>query len=307
MHPPGGLGGVSHPRMHNDEVDTDIHLVRRLLRSQHPQWSELPLERVDSAGTDNAIYRLGEDLAVRLPRIHWAVDLVAKEQRWLPFLAPRLPLAVPLPVAAGRPEACFPYPWGVVRWLPGELATLACLEDPVQTARDLAEFVRALRACDPTSGPEHHRGRPIRLDDASVRYGIARLRGEVDATAVTDAWNRVMELPDYDGPTVWFHGDLAYLNLLAHHGTLTAVIDWGTCGVGDPAADTMIAWTFFPPEARRAYRDTLDVDDATWARGKARVLAGVFGIHYYRETNPVLVANTIRGIEAVLADEHLRR
>jgi aminoglycoside phosphotransferase (APT) family kinase protein len=288
--------------MHDDEVDTDADLVRGLLASQHPQWVDLPIERVASAGTDNAMYRLGDDLAVRLPRIHWAVDTVAKEQTWLPIVARHVPLAVPVPVAAGAPEAAFPYPWGVVRWLPGELATLDRLDDPVESAADLARFVRALQAVDATGGPTHHRGHPVRLLDDMVQTGIAGLQGEVDADALAQAWQRVLAAPDYDGPPVWFHGDLAYLNLLALDGKLTAVIDWGTCGVGDPAIEMLVAWNLFPAEARRAYREALGVDDATWERGKGWVLTGVYGIPYYRETNPVLVDSQVRAIQAVLAD-----
>ncbi len=293
---------MAHGRMHDDEVDTDADLVRRLLASQHPQWAGLSIERVASAGTDNAIYRLGHELAVRLPRIGWAVDFVAKEQTWLPVLAPHLPLAVPLPVAVGEPEEAFPYPWGVVQWLPGELATADRLDDPVQAALDLARFVRALRTVDPTDGPRHDRGCPVRRRDAQVRRGVDGLRGEVDAAAVIEAWDRALAVPDHEGPPVWFHGDLSYLNLLAQQGKLTAVIDWGTCGVGDPAIDTVVAWGLLPSDARLAYRDALGIDDAAWERGKGWVLAGVFGIPYYRGTNPALVANAIRAIEAVLAD-----
>jgi aminoglycoside phosphotransferase (APT) family kinase protein len=288
-------------RMHADEVETDVPLVRRLLAAQHPQWAELPIERVPSAGTDNAMYRLGGDLAVRLPRIHWAVGAVAKEQHWLPLLAPHLPLAIPLPVARGRPQAEFPYPWTVVQWLPGELATLERLEDPVGAALALADFVRALRAIDPTDGPTHRRGAPVRLQDRPVRNAIAGLHGELDAEAVLAAWDRALAVPDYEGPPVWFHGDLSYLNLLASDGQLRAVIDWGTCGIGDPAIETIVAWSLFPPDARRAYRAALEIDDATWERGKGWVLTGVVGIPYYRGTNPRLVADKVRGIESVLA------
>lgn len=289
-------------KMHANEVDTDAGLVRALLVSQFPQWADLPIERVASAGTDNAMYRLGDDLAVRLPRIDWAVGNVAKEQTWLPVLAPQLPLAIPVPVAAGRPEPAFPYPWGIVRWLPGELATLDRLNDPVGAAIDLAAFVRALQRIDAARGPHHQRGRPVRLADERMRQCIADLRGEVDARAVGEAWDRALAAPDYDGPPVWFHGDLAYLNLLARDGELTAVIDWGTCGVGDPAIETIIAWSLFPRDARAAYRDALGVDDATWERGKGWVLTGIFGIPYYRDTNPTLVADKVRAIEAVLAE-----
>jgi aminoglycoside phosphotransferase (APT) family kinase protein len=288
--------------MHDGEVDTDADLARRLLASQYPEWAALPIERVSSAGTDNAIYRLGDELAIRLPRIGWAVDNVAKEQQWLPVLAPHLPLAVPLPVAVGQPHEAFPYPWGVVQWLPGELATLERLDDPVRAAVDLATFVRALQRVDASGGPTQHRGAPVRLCDEMVRTGIAGLRGEIDADAITEAWGRVLAAPDYVGAPVWFHGDLSYLNLLARDGRLTGVIDWGACGVGDPAIETTIAWSLFPADARQAYRDALGVDDATWERGKGWVLTGVFGVPYYRDTNPVLVADKIRAIEAVLAE-----
>src|SRR5438876_6360803 len=272
--------------MHDDEVETDAALVRTLLASQHPQWADLPIARVSSAGTDNAIYRLGDDLAVRLPRIHWAVDLVAKEQRWLPALAPRLPLTVPLPVAAGEPEHAFPYPWGVVQWLPGEMATLDGLDDPIDAARELAAFVRALRAVDASGGPTHGRGFPVRRGDEILRANVAELRGELDGDAVLAAWERVLAAPDYDDPPTWFHGDLSYLNVLVRDRRLVSVIDWGTCGVGDPAIDTIVAWSLFDADARAAYREALGCDDAAWERGKAWVLQGIGGITYYRETNP---------------------
>ncbi|MGK2947975.1 MAG: aminoglycoside phosphotransferase family protein [Acidimicrobiales bacterium] len=289
-------------RMHVDEIDTDADLVRRLLRSQHPRWAELPIERVASAGTDNAMYRLGEDLAVRLPRIHWAVDAVDKEQRWLPVLAPHLPLSVPRPVAAGVPGEGFPHPWGVVEWLPGEMAALDRLADPVAAALDLAAFVRALRAVDPTGGPRHRRGGPLHHVDAQVREALAGLETELDREAVLEVWAQAVAAPRHAGPPVWFHGDLGSLNLLAVGGRLTSVIDWGTCGVGDPAVEALVAWNLFPADARAAYREALAIDDDAWARGKGWVLTGIFGLDYYRTTNPVLVARARRGIEAVLAD-----
>jgi aminoglycoside phosphotransferase (APT) family kinase protein len=189
-----------------------------------------------------------------------------------------------------------------VQWLPGETATRDLLADPTQAAADLAAFVRALRALDPSGAPTPVRGLPVRNGDAMVRIGIEGLQGEVDADAVGEAWKRVLAVPDYDGPPVWFHGDLSYLNLLVQGGRLSAVIDWGTCGVGDPAIDTLPAWSLYGPEARAVYRDALRVDDATWERGKGWVLQGVYGIVYYRDTNPVLATEQIRAIEAVLSD-----
>jgi aminoglycoside phosphotransferase (APT) family kinase protein len=288
--------------MHDDEIDTDVDLVRRLLAAQHPQWAQLPIEPVAPAGTDNAMYRLGDDLAVRLPRIHWAVDHVAKERQWLPRLARCLPLAVPVLVATGEPGEGFPHPWSVVQWLPGDLACRDELDDLVTAARDLASFVGALQAIDPAGGPKHNRGFPVRLADAFVRDAIAGVDGEIDVDAFKEAWDRVMAAPDHHLEPVWFHGDLSCLNLLSEHGRLTAVIDWGTCGVGDPAIDSIVAWSLLPPEPRQVYRDALGIDDATWERGKGWVLTGVIGIPYYRDTNPTLVADKVRGIEAILAD-----
>jgi aminoglycoside phosphotransferase (APT) family kinase protein len=289
-------------RMHVDEVDTDAELVRRLLSAQHPQWADLPISRVPSAGTDNAMYRLGDELAVRLPRIDWAVDVVAKEQRWLPFLAPQLPLAVPVPVAEGAPTEEFPYPWGVVRWLPGDLATLDRLEDPVQAARDLAAFVGALRCVDATGGPRHNRGASLRRGDRMVRDGIATADGEVDVDSLLGVWEAAIAAPEHEGPPTWFHGDLAHLNLLATGGRVSGVIDWGTCGVGDPSIDMIVAWSLLPTGARDVYRKELGVSDAEWARGKGWVVTGVFGIPYYRYTNPMLVADKIHAIDALLAE-----
>jgi aminoglycoside phosphotransferase (APT) family kinase protein len=291
-----------HRRMHDDEVVSDAALVRGLLEARFPQWADRPIERVMSAGTDNAMYRLGDDLAVRLPRVATAAAALRKEREWLPALAPHLPLRVPGPVAWAEPDDRYPYPWAVVQWLPGELAGPAHVADPVRFAEDLAAFLLALRSVDTRGGPTHRRGAPPRLQEEAVRAGIAGLMGEVDGDAVWDAWRRVRAAADHPGPGVWFHGDLGYLNLLARDGRLCGVIDWGTCGVGDPAIETTIAWTYFDADAREAYRAALDVDAAEWSRGQAWVLTGVFGVPYYRDTNPVLVADKLRGIRQVLAE-----
>ena len=290
-------------RMHVDEVETDADLVGRLLEAQHPQWRDLPIQRVPSAGTDNAMYRLGDDLVVRLPRIDWAVGNVAKEQRWIPVLAPHLPLALPQPVAVGAPTEEFPYPWGVHEWLPGEMATPEQLRDPIEAARVLAELVRSLRAIDPTDGPRANRGAPLRLGADRVRRAIAAVDAEVDAAALLEVWDEALAAPEHSGPPTWYHGDLAYLNVLALDGRPSAVIDWGSCGVGDPAIDLLPAWSILPAGAARdVFREEVGADDAEWARAKGWVVTGVFGIPYYRHTNPSLVADKVTAIDAVLAD-----
>lgn len=288
--------------MNASEIATTETLVRSLISLQFPEFSHLPVQRFASAGTDNAMYRLGDELAVRLPRAGWAVDMVTKEQQWVPVLAQQLPLSVPLPIAHGRPCKEFPHPWSIVEWLPGEIASLDRLSKPIEAAETLARFVNQLQQIDATAGPSHVRGGPVRNDDEAVRRAIAGLRGELDPTALERAWERVLDAPDYIGPPRWFHGDLGPLNLLAHQEQLTSVIDWGTCGVGDPAVDARVAWNLFDKDARAAYRAVAGFDDAAWERGKGWILTGVTGIIHYRNSSPALVQTLVTGIQAVLAD-----
>src|SRR4051812_7489048 len=180
-------------KMHADEVDTDISLVRRLLTAQFPQWSDLPIAPVVSSGTDNAMYRLGDDLAVRLPRTEGVVRQVDKEHRWLPRLAPHLPLAIPVPLAKGAPGEGYPWAWSVCRWLVGENATIERLADPRQAASELAQFVAALQRIDPAGGPApgpHNfgRGEPLTRRDTATRTAIVALHGMIDTDAATAAW-----------------------------------------------------------------------------------------------------------------------
>jgi aminoglycoside phosphotransferase (APT) family kinase protein len=294
-------------KMHADEVDTDASLVGRLLAAQFPQWAGLPIAPVSSAGTDNAIYRLGDDMAVRLPRIHWAVGQVDKEHEWLPRLGPFLPLAISVPLAKGQPGEGYPWHWSVYQWLKGENATIDLIADPRQAAIDLAQFITALQRIDTTGGPravDHNlRGVPLADRDARTREAIAALHGMIDADAATTVWEAALQAPEWNRAPVWFHGDLLPGNLLFEQGRLSAVIDFGGLGVGDPACDLMIAWGLFSGESRDVFRAALAVDDATWARGRGHALSqAVIFIPYYLDTNPVGVSNARRMIDAVLAD-----
>ncbi|MEV0352101.1 aminoglycoside phosphotransferase family protein [Nonomuraea sp. NPDC050680] len=265
-------------------VSIDAALVGRLLAAQFPQWAELPVSPVEVSGMDNATFRLGEDMSVRLPRYPRWVGQVEREHRWLPRLAPHLPLPISEPLAMGAPAEGYPFPWSVYRWLPGETVAVERLADPVRTASELAGFVAALQKIDATGGPgpewsNAFRGVPMGDErdsvavEARVRPKIASLRGLIDVGAVTAVWEAALAAPAWDGPPVWIHGDLAQGNLLAVEGRLSAVIDFGTLAVGDPACDLMPAWTFLSAEARGAFRAALDVDDATWARGRGWGLA----------------------------------
>lgn len=290
-------------KMHVNELHTDAALVGRLLSAQFPQWAELPIERVPSCGTDNALYRLGEDMVVRLPRIDWAVDGVENAYEWLPRLAPLLPVAVPVPLAQGEPAEGYPWPWSVYPWLQGENPTVDRIADPQALANDLALFIEAMHRIDLAGGEPAGRGVPLVERDAQTRAAIAELRGLVDTDAVTDAWEAALRTPAWSGPPLWVHGDLAPGNLLLRGGRLAAVIDFGGVGVGDPACDLMPAWNLLPLDARGVFRTALAVDDATWDRGRGWALTvALLQLPYYKDTNPELAASSRHVIREVLAE-----
>lgn len=295
-------------KMHADEVDIDVSLVGRLLAAQFPQWANLPLQPVLSSGTDNAIYRLGDDMAVRLPRIHWAVGQVEKEQEWLPQLAPHLPLKTPVPLGKGVPAEGYPWYWSIYQWLNGENATLERIAEPCQMAVALAQFLAALQRIDTTGGllPGEHnsfRGVSLVARDESVRTAITALRGLMDTDLAMAAWESALQTPIWHGAPLWIHGDLQSGNLLSVQGQLSAVIDFGCLGVGDPACDLIVAWNLLSVEAREVFRTTLQVDDATWARGRGWALSiGLIALPYYLHTSPAMVRYARHTIAEALAD-----
>lgn len=257
-------------------VDVEADQVRRLVGEQFPRWAGLPVRPVASSGWDNRTFHLGDALLVRLPSAAEYALAVDKEHRWLPALAPRLPLPVPVPVAKGRPGAGYPFAWSVYRWLPGEPARVDRIADPVGFAGDLAGFLAALRGVDPTGGPrpgKHNwfRGGTLRTYDGLVRRALTALAGRIDVDRAREVWAAALAAP-WDGVDVWFHGDVAPGNLLLADGRLAAVIDFGTCGVGDPACDLAVAWTLLTAAGRRVFRERLSVDAAGWARGRGWAL-----------------------------------
>ena len=273
--------------MHADEVSTDVALVRGLLAAQLPEWAPLPLERVPSSGTDNALYRLGDDMVVRLPRIGWAVSGLERELEWLPRLAPRLPVEIPVPLATGTPENGYPWPWAVYRWLSGDNPPVArTTDDRDSLARDVVALIRAFRRID-LEGPPCRRGRPLLTQDDAARAALAELEEEIDVAAATAAWEAALDAPEWPGPPTWVHGDLLPGNLLVREQRLTGVLDFGLVGVGDPACDLIAAWGVLTSRARRVVREELDVDDATWVRGRGWALSlGLIALPYYKDTNP---------------------
>jgi aminoglycoside phosphotransferase (APT) family kinase protein len=254
-------------------------------------------------GTDNAIYRLGDELSVRLPRRAKNVLQLHKELRWLPQLAPRLPLAIPEPVAKGEPGEGYPLEWAVYRWLPGDAAYEA---PPGEPERELAAFLAALQRVDPAGGPppgEHNffRGEPLAPRDQVTRESIAKLGLEREALPL---WKAALAAQQWDEAPVWIHGDLDARNLLVSGGRLSGVVDFGGLGVGDPACDVMVAWKLPSAEGRARLRSELGVDDATWARARGWALTtAVNALTYYTdETNPLLVREARAWLAEVLAD-----
>ncbi|MEV6237536.1 aminoglycoside phosphotransferase family protein [Lentzea sp. NPDC051838] len=279
-------------------VDVDAALARRLVDAQFPQWAGLPLHPHAPAGSDHVIYRLGEELSVRLPRHAGAIGQARKEAVWLARLAPHLPLAVPELVAVGEPGFGYPWPWAVSRWLDGEVATVDALSGSHEAARALAEFLTALHGFDaePTADLA---GLPLSTRDAATRKAIAQVGDVFDSAAMIELWDAALAMPD--GPPVWRHGDFHTGNLLTTDGRLSAVLDFGELGVGDPALDLIIAFTLLSAETRATFRAALDVDDRMWTRGRGWALAtGLNAYTYYAAVDPRVAAQTTRQINHAL-------
>ncbi|MEV0810774.1 aminoglycoside phosphotransferase family protein [Micromonospora sp. NPDC050200] len=254
----------------------DVALVRRLVAGQFPHWADLPVRPVQAGGWDNRTFHLGDGMTVRLPSGPGYAAQVAKEQRWLPVLAPHLPLPVPTPLAQGEPAEGYPFGWSVYRWIEGQQARVERIADLTAFATGLAGFLGALQGIDagpgPAAGPQSAwRGGPLRTYDAETRTAIAALGDRIPEKLVTRIWELALR-STWHGPPVWFHGDVAFGNLLVRDGRLAAVIDFGCCGVGDPACDVTIAWTLFTGGSRSAFRDALAVDEATWNRARGWAL-----------------------------------
>ncbi len=254
----------------------DAALVRRLIASQFPQWSRLSVVPVEIDGWDNRTYRLGETMTVRLPTDEAYVPAIAKEDRWLPVLAPSLPVPVPPIVGRGEPGEGYPFEWSIRGWLDGDLARPERIDDMPRFAESVAGFVRALQGIDATGGPpagahSFYRGAPPAHYDGETRRALAALAGRIDTDRAARVWDAAVQAT-WQGAPVWFHGDIAANNLLVKDGRLTAVIDFGTSGVGDPACDLVIAWTMFTGDSREAFRRAVGQDDPAWARARGWAL-----------------------------------
>jgi aminoglycoside phosphotransferase (APT) family kinase protein len=289
--------------MHADEIDVTTVLVGRLVAEQFPQWAGLPIRPVSSTGTVNAIFRLGDDMSVRLPRVAWGAGDVAAESRLLSQLAPYLPVAIPRPVAEGRPNDEYPWTWLVVDWLPGVNPVPGRLPAADALAADLAEFVRAFRKVDLPDPPTAYRGGPLTALDAPTRAAIAELRGTIDTDAAAAVWQAALDADPWDGPPTWVHADLLPGNLLIADGRLSGVIDFATAGAGDPACDLIVAWNLLPAGARDVFRAAVGADDAMWTRGRGRALSmSLIMLPYYKDSAPDIAALARHTIDEILGE-----
>lgn len=272
--------------MHADEFLIDEVLIGRLLSEQAPQWSNLPIRRLASSGTDNAIFRLGDHLALRIPKRPTAVALLAKELDWLPHFQ-GLPLQVPVLRFRGRADIWPDCEFGIFDWVEGKIASPHNIADAGIAARDLARFLKALHEKDIAGAPaagelNSRRGVALDLLSTATRQSIDVLADEIDARGTHALWEEACLTRGQKTP-VWLHGDLKADNLITRDGVLHGVIDWGLSAVGDPAADYATAWVWVEPSARAEFQATLDVDDEAWVRAKGWALYGaVIALSYYR-------------------------
>jgi aminoglycoside phosphotransferase (APT) family kinase protein len=285
-------------RVHADELDLDEELVRRLVAKQFPEWAGLEVRRIEPSGTVNAIFRLGDGLAARLPRRRGPEEPGSKALEWLPRLAPLLPLEIPVPVAQGRPGEAYPWFWEIHTWVEGEVVPVEEI-DAIAAARDLAALVGALQQVPPEGAPPG-RGIPLAERAEQMTWWFDRFGGDRRARP---EWERLVAgTRPWDGPPVWHHGDLDPRNWLVREGRIGGVIDWESMGVGDPACDVMVAWKLHSAAAREAFREALPVDDATWERARAWALSqAVAALAYYTpETNPSLCREAETWLELAL-------
>jgi aminoglycoside phosphotransferase (APT) family kinase protein len=285
----------------------DAELVSNLIREQFPQWSGLPIRAVKESGWDNRTFHLGAQMLVRLPSDPAYAPQIEIEQRWLPQLAPTLPLAIPTPLEQGAPTQIFLMPWSIYRWIDGERASADRIANLEEFARDLARFLVAFQSIEAKDGPpagaqNFYRGGALSHYDAQARDAIEILGSKIDTSRAMLLWNEALS-SSWNRAPVWVHGDVSCGNLLVQNGRLHAVIDFGQLAVGDPACDLAIAWTLFHGESRAAFRKALDLDDETWARARGWVLwKAMIVAARLVETNAIEYTNPWRAIEAVLKD-----
>lgn len=273
-----------------EQLYVSLSLAKALVTSQFPKWSKLDIWPIPSSGTDNTIFRLGENMCLRFPKFMRTEINLKKEYIWLPRLTP-LPLQIPKPLAMGIPEMDYPCNWCILSWIDGNTAATNHFFDDHRAAKVIGEFINALQLVDtdggPKSGPHNnHRGVPLIERNQLTREAILKLNAEFEESNLLGLWEETLEVPPWNKAPVWLHGDIHSDNMLTNSGHLNAVIDFGLSGVGDPACDLMVGWTQFNPKTRNSFRKSIRVDDTTWDRGKGWALSwAVIALAHYNRSN----------------------
>ncbi|HFL2713403.1 TPA: aminoglycoside phosphotransferase family protein [Legionella pneumophila] len=283
-------------KMHENELEIDEHLVRTLLKGQCPQWADLPISPIKSSGTDNALFRLGTEYVVRLPRIEWEPGSIEKkinkEYEWLPRVAKCLNTSISFPIFKGNSSKEYPYPWLITQWLEGHNPDFENQNEYELLAKDLACFLNTFHKIHLKNGPISRRGIRLNEKDLNVetKQAVNELEGEIDISIISALWEELSNTPYWDKEPVWIHGDFLPGNILIQHNQLKAVLDFSDVGIGDPACDLVIAWALFNPHSRKIFRENLElIDDKTWERGRGWALSiALIMLPYYKDTNRVL-------------------
>lgn len=292
-------------KMHENELEVDEVLVSSLLKNQCPQWANLSLKAVKSSGTDNALFRLGGEYIVRLPRIEWEPGSneisLNKEYKWLPLISRFLSVPISEPIFIGKPDNLYPWPWIVSKWNNGHNPSFEQDNEYEELAFDLANFLNELHRIKLINGPLSRRGVPLKNVDEETRKAIGQLEGEIDIPKVIALWDQFLKIPGWDKDFVWVHGDFLPGNILIENNRLSAVIDFSDVGMGDPACDLIIAWSLLKPHSRKIFRENLEnVDNDTWERGRGWALSiALIMLPYYKTTNQnlaTLARHIIRNI-----------
>jgi len=292
--------------MHENEFEISECLVHTLLKSQCSHWANLPLKAIISSGTDNALFRLGSEYVVRLPRIEWAMGSINKninkEYEWLPKIARFLKIPISEPLFKGNPNNSYPWPWTVTKWNEGHNPNFEKENEYELLAKDLAYFLNQLHGIKLAKGPASRRGISLDKLDVETRKAIGELRGEINIQSVTSLWNQLANVPPFRQEPVWVHGDFLPGNILVQNNRLNAVIDFSDVGIGDPACDLIIAWSLLNSHSRRCFRENLEnIDDNTWERGRGWALSiALIMLPYYKNSNPILAMLARRMIENVV-------
>lgn len=291
-------------KMHENELDVNSKLVKTLIDEQCPNWANLPLEPIKSSGTDNALFRLGSEYVVRLPRINWATASINKEYDWVPKLSQLLNTPVSKPLFKGAANDIYPWSWLVTKWNDGLNPSFENKNEFEMLAKGLAAFLNELHNINLANGPESRRGVPLIQLEEQTSKSISELESEINIEAVSEIWQQLSNTPAWAKAPVWVHGDFLPGNILIQNNRLSAVIDFSDVGMGDPACDLIIAWSLLNSNSRNIFRKNLEnIDDNTWARGKGWALSiALIMLPYYKNTNPTLASLARRMIKNILGD-----